>query len=83
MSSWVFTDMQSVHIRMNSSLIPPLKKILDPPMDASPPVSAPAQDHQNCSAVKSHSRTLQHSKTMATTLKTRSYVNEMCILFVI
>jgi len=23
MSSWVFTDMQSVHIRMNSSLSPP------------------------------------------------------------
>jgi len=23
MSSWVFTAMQSVHIRMNSSLIPP------------------------------------------------------------
>jgi len=32
MSSCVFTDMQSVHIRMNSSLSPPLKKILDPPM---------------------------------------------------
>ena len=32
MSSWVFTAMQSVHIRMNSSLNPPLKKILDPPM---------------------------------------------------
>jgi len=31
MSSWVFTAMQSVHIRMNSSLSP-LKKILDPPM---------------------------------------------------
>jgi len=30
-SSWVFTDMQSVHIRMNSSMSPPLK-ILDPPM---------------------------------------------------
>jgi len=26
MSSLVFTDMQSVHIRMNSSLSPPLKK---------------------------------------------------------
>jgi len=25
--------MQSVHIRMNLSLSPPLKKILDPPMD--------------------------------------------------
>jgi len=23
MSSWVFTDIQSVHIRMNSSLSPP------------------------------------------------------------
>jgi len=32
MSSWVFPDMQAVHIRMNSSLSPPLKKILDPPM---------------------------------------------------
>jgi len=33
LSSWVFTAMQSVHIRMNSSLShPPLKKILDPPM---------------------------------------------------
>ena len=31
MSSWVFPDMQAVHIRMNSSLSPP-KKILDPPM---------------------------------------------------
>jgi len=26
MSSWVFTAMQSVHIRMNSCLSPPLKK---------------------------------------------------------
>jgi len=32
LSSWVFTAMQSVHIRMNLSLIPALKKILDPPM---------------------------------------------------
>jgi len=32
LSSCVFTAMQSVHIRMNSSLSPPLKKILDPPM---------------------------------------------------
>jgi len=32
LSSWVFTAMQSVHIRMNSSLSPPLKNILDPPM---------------------------------------------------
>jgi len=26
LSSWVFTAMQSIHIRMNSSLIPPKKK---------------------------------------------------------
>jgi len=26
LSSWVFTTLQSVHIRMNSSLNPPLKK---------------------------------------------------------
>jgi len=32
LSSWVFTAVQSVHIRMNSSLNPTLKKILDPPM---------------------------------------------------
>jgi len=32
LSSWVFTHMQSVHIRMNLSLGPPLKEILDPPM---------------------------------------------------
>jgi len=32
MSSCVFTDMQPVHSRMNSSLSPPLKKILDPLM---------------------------------------------------
>jgi len=31
LSSWVFPAMQSVHIRMNSSLSTP-KKILDPPM---------------------------------------------------
>jgi len=31
LSSWVFTAMQSVHNRMNSSLSPS-KKILDPPM---------------------------------------------------
>jgi len=34
LSSCVFTAMQSVHIRMNLSLSPPLKKILDPPMIA-------------------------------------------------
>jgi len=32
LSSWVFTAMQSVHIRMNSSFSPALKKILDPPL---------------------------------------------------
>jgi len=32
LSSWVFTATQSVHIWMNLSLSPPLKKILDPPM---------------------------------------------------
>ena len=33
MSGWVCIAMQSVHIRMNSSLSPPpTKKILDPPM---------------------------------------------------
>jgi len=32
LSSWIFTAMQSVHIRMKSSLSPPLKKIQDPPM---------------------------------------------------
>jgi len=32
LSSWVFTAMQLVHIRMNPSLSRPLKKILDPPM---------------------------------------------------
>jgi len=36
MSSWVFTAMQSVRIQMNSSLSPPLKKILDPPMKPKP-----------------------------------------------
>jgi len=35
LSSCVFIDMQSVHIRMNFSLSPPLKKILDPPMTIS------------------------------------------------
>jgi len=30
-TQWIFTAMQSVHTRMNSSLSPP-KKILDPPM---------------------------------------------------
>jgi len=34
LSSYVFTAMQSVHIRMNLSLSPPLKKILDLPMTA-------------------------------------------------
>jgi len=33
LSSWVFTAMQSVHIRMNSSLNPPPKKFLNPPME--------------------------------------------------
>ena len=32
LSSWVFTPMQSLHIRMNLFLSPPPKKILDPPM---------------------------------------------------
>jgi len=32
LSSWFFTAMQSVHIQMKSSLSPPLKRILDPPM---------------------------------------------------
>jgi len=32
LSRWVFTAMQSLHIRMNSFLSPPPKKILDPPM---------------------------------------------------
>jgi len=32
LSSWVFTAMQSVRFRMNLSLSPPPKKILDPPM---------------------------------------------------
>jgi len=32
LSSLIFTAMHSVHIRMNASLSPPLKKILDPPM---------------------------------------------------
>jgi len=35
LSSWVFTAMQSVHIRMNSSLSTSLQKILDPPMAVS------------------------------------------------
>ena len=42
-SSWVFTDMQSVHIRMNSSLSPP-KKILDPPMRPGPVLASAEPD---------------------------------------
>jgi len=51
LSNWVFTAMQSVHIRMNSSLSPSPKKILDPPMLQISYVQPAAQSKVLCGPV--------------------------------